>query len=232
MLVTSTNPAFGSSVDRAYQELRSAIVVGTYPPDSPLRLHELSADLGVSLIPIREALRRLEVERLVESRPNRGARVAAISLADVSDAYDTRVLLETEALRRAWPHLDSPALDRAGGTLEEMFAAFEGGRLSEGAALHERYHFELWARAESDWLDHLVRILWGHTERYRNLALVLHTPAREAGEYHLVTLDALRRGDVEAAVAHTEEELGKARDVVLTHLSETMDEMVPAERPA
>src|SRR5690606_33769285 len=58
-------------VDHVYEQLRANIILGRHRPGSPLRLHELVEEYGVSLIPIREALRRLEVERLVESLPDR-----------------------------------------------------------------------------------------------------------------------------------------------------------------
>jgi len=193
--------------------------MGRYAPGAPLRLQELTADFGVSLTPIREALRRLEVERLVENRPNRGAVVASISAAEVCDAYDTRILLEAEGLRRAWPHITSETLATARTTLDAMFSAFEDGRLQDAVDLHRVYHFDLWSVAGSDWLDHLIAILWSHTERYRNLALVLHTPARAAGEYHTAVLEALESSDLEAATRHTADELGKARDVVTEHLA-------------
>jgi DNA-binding GntR family transcriptional regulator len=214
---------FGSSGEHVYQLLRSAIVMGGYPPGSPLRLQELSRQFGVSLIPIREALRRLEVERLVENQPNRGARVASISRADVEDAYNARILLETEMLRRAWPQLDRHAVRTARAILHEMLSAFEEGRLADGADLHRSYHFTLWEKARSQWLDHLVRILWSHTERYRNLALRLHAPTRAHGEYHRVALRAIEEGDLDTAIRHTEEELGRARDLVIQHLAESAE---------
>ncbi len=185
----------------------------------------------MSLIPIREALRMLEVERLVENRPYRGAIVASITQADVNDAYETRILLECEALRRAWPNIDEKALAGARATLDEMFAAFESGRMEEGAGLHQRYHFDLWARADSPWLDHLIGILWSHTERYRNLALVLQTPARAVHEYHQMVLNSLENGDLDSAILYTREELSRARDLVVEHLSEELSAQ-PATRPA
>lgn len=193
--------------------------MGRYAPGAPLRLQELTAEFGVSLTPIREALRRLEVERLVENRPNRGAVVASISPGDVEDAYDTRILLESEALRRAWPHLGPETMERARATLDEMFAAFDDGRLEDGVELHRRYHLDVWSAAGSDWLDHLIGILWSHTERCRNLALAIQTPARAAGEYHLEVMEAIESGDLDAAIRHTEDELGRARDIVIEHLT-------------
>ncbi|MEX1092607.1 MAG: GntR family transcriptional regulator [Acidimicrobiia bacterium] len=108
-------------VEDVYEKLRANIVLGHHQPGSPLRMSELVDEYGVSLIPIREALRRLEVERLVESSPNRGSRVATASIEEVEDAYETRRILESEALRRAWTHLDEEVVEQSQAVLQDMF---------------------------------------------------------------------------------------------------------------
>src|SRR5918994_6286654 len=113
----TTGPSVGgdltSSVELVYQRTRRAILTGDYPPGSPLRLQELAARSGVSMIPVREALRLLEAEGFVESIPNRGARVAPLSLEDMLDVYRTRIVLEVEALRQAMPNITAPMLHKA-----------------------------------------------------------------------------------------------------------------------
>jgi DNA-binding GntR family transcriptional regulator len=91
--------AQGSRVDRVQGAIRDKILAGFYPPGSRLILSRLAAEHGVSFIPIREALQRLEAERLVKNEQNRGARVAEISIADMRDIYETRVVLEQHAVR-------------------------------------------------------------------------------------------------------------------------------------
>jgi GntR family carbon starvation induced transcriptional regulator len=81
-------------VELVYRQLREALVNGEYAPGAPLRPDRLSRIYDVSLIPIREALRKLEVERLVEATPNKGVRVAPISMDDLVDVYATREMLE------------------------------------------------------------------------------------------------------------------------------------------
>jgi DNA-binding GntR family transcriptional regulator len=188
-------------------------------------------EYGVSLIPIREALRRLEVERLVENSPNRGSRVASASIEEVEDAYETRRILEAEALRRAWPRLDGKALGESRAVANEMFDAFASDDVRRGTDLHRRLHFELWQRAESTWLDHLIRILWSHTERYRNLALILHSPAHSIDEYHVLLLDAVQLGDLDAALRYTSQELDESRSLVINHLM-SLDDTEGAEQTA
>ena len=205
-------------VDHVYEQLRANIILGRHRPGSPLRLHELVEEYGVSLIPIREALRRLEVERLVENLPNRGARVATASAEEVEDAYETRRILESEALRQAWDFLDDEVIERAETLLLQMFDAFGAGDMRRGAECHRRFHFTIWQQANSTWLDHLIRILWSHTERYLNLALILHAPAPADVEYHTLLLDAIRRKDLGAALAHTRGELQESKALVIGHL--------------
>ncbi|HSJ28501.1 MAG TPA: GntR family transcriptional regulator [Acidimicrobiia bacterium] len=218
-------------VEHVYEKLRANIVLGHYEPGSPLRLSDLVDEYGVSLIPIREALRRLEVERLVENSPNRGARVATASIAEVEDAYETRWILESEALRRAWPHLDDGDIEESHELLLTMFDAFAEGDVRRGTEVHRRLHFGLWQRGNSTWLDHLIRILWSHTERYRNLALILHAPAPSDDEYHALLLAAARRGDLVAALRHTRDELEESRSLVIDHLM-SLDQRDETEQTA
>lgn len=191
-------PAPTSRVDSAYRKLREAIIEGEYPPGAPLRHSELTEAFGVSLIPIREAIRKLEVERLVDSIPNKGARVAAISLKDVDDVYQTRIALETEALRRAWPHLTPEVIDDISLTRKRMV---ERVRRDDETfyELHRRVHFEVYERSGSPWLVHLIEILWSHTERYRRLAAKLDSFVDGGSDLHGMILEAIRSQDRKAA---------------------------------
>jgi DNA-binding GntR family transcriptional regulator len=184
-----------SRVEAVYRDLRDAIIDGDYAPGSHLRLQELAATYGVSLIPVREAIRKLETERLVETFPNRGARVAEISAEDVADSYRARVLLETGTVRLAAANLDEAAIAEARSIMDRMVEAFENGDDAGGFDLHRDLHFFIYEHSESQWLVYVIEILWGHTERYRRTA----TPDPHGGE-HAKMLDALAEGRIEAAV--------------------------------
>ncbi len=184
-----------SRVEAVYRDLRDAIIEGAYPPGAHLRLQELAANYSVSLIPVREAIRKLETERLVETVPNKGARVARISAEDIADSYQARVLLETGALRIAYPNLDQGAVEHAGGLMDRMVDAFDGGDWNLGIELHRDLHFFVYEHAKSPWLLYVIEILWAHTERYRRLG----TPDPDGGE-HAKMLDAIAAGDIEGAV--------------------------------
>jgi Transcriptional regulators len=81
--------------------LREAIITGHLRGNEPLPQDEIAAQLRVSHIPVREALRQLESEGLVTYQPNRGATVSALTSEEIREIYEIRVILETAAIRRA-----------------------------------------------------------------------------------------------------------------------------------
>lgn len=93
--------------DSVYEALRSAILSRSFEPGQRLNVHELAAQLGVSLTPVKDALTRLEAEALIEIRPRSGTYVSAMSADDVAEAFDIRCALEClaaeKALARATP---------------------------------------------------------------------------------------------------------------------------------
>ncbi|MCK9511289.1 MAG: FCD domain-containing protein [Pigmentiphaga sp.] len=163
--------------EQAYRNLRRDILNGTLEPDIPLRFEGLKERYGLSFSPLREALARLQAERLVTATALRGYRVAEVSLTEMWDAIQTRVLLETAALRdslargdEAWEErvdISFHALERQSARL-----AVEAGRSEEPAIemleeRHRQFHEALISGASSRWLRELSATLYGQTERYR-----------------------------------------------------------------
>ncbi|MFE7559576.1 GntR family transcriptional regulator [Kitasatospora sp. NPDC057500] len=97
----TAEPSTSTHVDRAEASIRAGIHSGSYPQGSRLRERELSETLGVSRIPVREALVRLAAEGLVVTEPRRGATVRQLTLRDVDELFDLRLSLEVFAARRA-----------------------------------------------------------------------------------------------------------------------------------
>ena len=90
-----------STVDRVEQRVREGLLRGDYPPGTWLRQDDLAAELGVSKIPVREALQRLAAASLVTFEPNRGAMIRPLTAADAEEIYALRLAIEPELLRRA-----------------------------------------------------------------------------------------------------------------------------------
>jgi DNA-binding GntR family transcriptional regulator len=190
----------GSRVDRVEEELRERILSGAYAPGSRLILNRLATEHEVSFIPIREALQRLESERLVQIEPNRGARVAEISISDMRDIYETRVAVERHAVSRAMSQLTGDKLEIAGGALDRMESGFAQGDERAAYQAHQAFHFALYEPAGSAWTMHIIRQLWASAERYVRLAAAVR-PAPEAFvAEHRKIFDAVSEGDVEGAL--------------------------------
>ena len=146
-------------VDRVYRSTRAAIVDGTYAPDARLRLNTLARENEVSLIPVREALRLLERERLVIATPNKGARVAPVSLTCLTDLYRVRKIVEVEAIRLAAPKLRKDSITTLRELVDEMVARFDVEDDKGFLALHRDFHFGIYDLSGSDWLRHIIEIL-------------------------------------------------------------------------
>ncbi len=185
-----------SLVDRVLDFVRDRILSGEYEPGARLRLQPLAEESGASLIPVREALRILEAERLVETIPNRGARVAGISREDMEDLYNVRILLETEAIRESPPMTEQEVAEFAN-ILDQLKKAANRGEDVQVLKLHRQYHFGLYGRHPSRWLSTLIDLLWKHTERYQRLSLQFRHDA--ADHEHREVLEGLASGDTEAA---------------------------------
>ncbi len=182
----------------AYREIRRAIVGGRYEPGSALRLQILATDHGVSFIPIREALRMLEAEGLVEIFPNRGARVAPLSLVAIEDVYSTRMALEVDALRRGFENITPEIVQRGYALIEQIVKAFKAGD-NLAYELHRELHFLLYEPADSRWLMQMISTLWDHTDRYRRLSMPLNEDIDGLGKEHEAIFVAIEAGDCEAA---------------------------------
>lgn len=198
--------------EAAYRRMRQDIVAGVFAPSQPLRLELLKQRYGLSFSPLREALNRLQTERLVVTAPLRGFSVAPVSVEEMWDATETRILIECEALRRSIAQGDDDweaaivaafhALDlqvrrrAAGGPGEEELIALE--------TRHQDFHRALIARCRSRRLMDIADQLYVETQRYRLPTLAGRHPAasRDVAQEHRQIMEAAlaRRADEAAAL--------------------------------
>lgn len=195
------------------RNLVRAIASGELPPGARLSPARLATDLGVSHIPVREALAALEAIGQVKRIPRVGFFVAEMSAEDVEDIYHWRQVLEDEASRIAVPHLTAEDLDRMRELHAGMAAADNGGTYAE---LDRAFHFVTFQRAGSDHLLRLITHLWDAASRYHGavLARVDRAVCQQQHEALLLAFDAR---DVEAVAAvlaaHRQHVLNSIRQV-------------------
>jgi DNA-binding GntR family transcriptional regulator len=185
-----------TAVDVAYRGIRSSILSGEFEPGMQLKLQNLGDRYSISLIPVREALRLLQAEGLVESVRNKGARVALISLAETIDVYRLRLVLETAAMKLAFPNIDAELIEALEDCQQEMRNIFPTDRV-QYLALHQKLHFGIYSRCDSKWTLRMLGLVWSHSDRWRRMALPHDLNAET--EDHDPILSALKARDLRAA---------------------------------
>lgn len=196
------------------EELRDAIIQGEFKPGEQLLLADLARRLDVSVMPVREALKRLESEGLVEQFPQKEARVAQLSLTDLDDTYAARILLETRVIRRSAERFTDDDYARLAGYLERYEQAYQRGEESEGRRLHKAFHFGMYQVGGSPWLLRLISALWDNSDRYRRLSLIKRGTVHDRRQEHSAVLDACHANDPDRAAELLERHLEKTAQLV------------------
>jgi DNA-binding GntR family transcriptional regulator len=157
--------------EAALERLREAIILGELTPGAPLRLEDLARSLGMSISPIREAVRQLEALGLAEHVPHHGAKVTGLDVEELRELFSVRLALETLALRRASEFFDAGDEAAARGHLAAFDAARASSDTRAAVRTHTAFHFTLYEAARSRWLLRLIRPAWDSCERYRPVLL-------------------------------------------------------------
>jgi len=213
-------------VERAYLSLRHDVVCGKLAPGERLRVEHLKDQYEVGAGTLREALSLLVSDALVTSEGQRGFRVAPISLADLEDVTNTRVMLETEALRQSIRHGDAQ-WEAALVQSYDLLAATERDLAATGSARWERrnkaFHEALIAGFDSSWSKYFLSMLYRHGERYRNINFRLtaaHASGRDVHQEHeAIYRAAIGRQEARAALA-LEAHIRLTHDVVRLQTSQ------------
>jgi len=203
-------------------ELRRRIAAGELRPGEKIAPERLAPELGVSRVPIREALKILEGEGQVVYEPHRGCFVAELSLADLRELYRMRELLETEAIAAAVPRLDDATLDRIASHLADADAASARGDLATYAQANRRFHLDLVAAAGRPLLARTIGQLWDASDAYRALFANRDEHRAGAAADHRAILSALARRDAPGAIAAQDAH----RERALTALAAVLGEPV------
>ncbi|MEV8637131.1 GntR family transcriptional regulator [Streptosporangium sp. NPDC051023] len=191
-------------VDTIAAELRADIRNGVLRPGDPIRQDVIAKRHGTSRIPVREALRELSSEGRVIIRPNAGARVAELNLADLREVYLLRERLEPFAAGIAVSRLDEQAIAKIAHVLEDLTAMRTGD-----ARFHEldlEFHHLIYQACDMPRLVRMIESLWETSQQYRNVYSWLPGEQRLEVSHleHQLILDAIRRSspeDVSALVA-------------------------------
>lgn len=179
--------------------LRERILRGDYPDGEPLRQDAIADELGVSRIPVREALRQLEAEGLVTFSPHRGAVVSTLSLEEIDELFELRADIECDLLRRAIPKMTPEQLDRATEVLDEFQDALGASEASRWGPLNWHFHAALYAPANRNFTMGVLQKLHQHSDRYFRMQVLLAHGGMRANDEHRAIAAAIGRKDLKGA---------------------------------
>ncbi|HWJ33041.1 MAG TPA: GntR family transcriptional regulator [Gaiellaceae bacterium] len=184
-----------SLADQAYYAIRELIVTLQFAPGDPISERDLTERLRIGRTPIREALRQLAQEKLVEVFPRRGMFVTGVDVRDLARLCEVRRVLEPEAARLAAERATQEDLTEIAGLLEELEA---GRRRSDRALidLDERIHRTIYRTSHNHFLEETLEEYYALALRIWMMALEFTTELRDAVEEHHPLLDAIARGNV------------------------------------
>jgi DNA-binding GntR family transcriptional regulator len=195
--------------------IRERILRGVYAEGDPLRQDAIGAELGVSRIPVREALRQLEAEGLVTFNPHRGAIVSSLSLKQIQELFELRAEIEGDLIRRAVPYMTAEDHARAGEILDAYDVALQAGQVPVYGALNWQFHSTLYAPAERAVTMNIVNRLHQHSDRYLRMQLALtHGETRARNEHRAIATAAKKRDAAKASRLLREHILGAGRALV------------------
>jgi DNA-binding GntR family transcriptional regulator len=203
---------FDSTADTVAASLREMIINGELKGGERLVERNLADRFGISRIPMREAIQRLEREGLLDIFRNRGAVVRMLNASDVKEIYDLRALLEGDAIYRSVKQLDDETLARAELVHRLLGDANTATRQGE---LNREFHSLLYSRCANERQLRAIEELRGQVERFERLqdTLLADTPAFQLE--HESIMQACRERNARGARSMTIAHLDSARDLVM-----------------
>ncbi len=200
----------GSLHGRVFNQIRNDILNGIYEPGESLIETKLSEELGVSRTPIREALRQLELEGLVQSVPNKGVTVRGVSAQDIQDIYTIRMLIEGLAARWAAEKIAPHELEelKEAVDLEEFYTTKSD--YSHLLKLDTRFHDIIFKASKSVPLMHTLSTFHHYVQKARRVSISSPDRASAVLKEHKAILQAIIDGDAEKAEKLTTEHVRNA----------------------
>ena len=194
----------------AYQQIKEAILSFAFLPNQALIEADLAAQLGISKTPVRDALRQLEQDGLVERVAFRGTYVSGISNQDMAYTYQIRIVLEGLAVRLAAPALSEEDLDQLNDMIHEHEAALEQGHHLEASFINAGFHNRIIQYCGNPRLIRMLDFLDDNLKRYRLLSIAQGLRKEKSIQEHRAIFSALKSRNPLAAEMSMQSHLNSA----------------------
>ncbi|NPV91837.1 MAG: GntR family transcriptional regulator [Firmicutes bacterium] len=213
--------AHGIVLDR----LREAIVSGVLKPGERLMEMQLAEDLGVSRTPVREAMRKLELEGFVHTIPRKGIFVVDYTDKDIVDTFKVRLALEVLAVELAVPNITDEDIEKLIGVLEEEAESIENKELEDMVRTDERFHDIILQASGNRQLLQIVVNLREQINRFRFVSVGGRGRSEEVLVEHRLIMEGLSSGDVELAAERTAEHINNTQQALLAAIKRREDQL-------
>lgn len=206
--------------DVVFQTLRQAILRGELEPGERLMEIHLAQKLGVSRTPVREAIRKLELEGLVMMIPRRGAIVAEITVKDLEDVLELRTVLEELAVKRACRLITEEQLEELEGLAEQFVQSLDGDDVAACAQADMEFHDAIYTSTGNGRLVQILNNLREQMYRYRMEYLKDKQTYSQLIQDHEEIIEALRQRDEERAIQATCGHIEGQREHIISMLNQ------------
>jgi DNA-binding GntR family transcriptional regulator len=207
-----------TTVELATKAIRQRILSGELAPGEPLRQEALAEELGVSRVPIREAITRLTGEGLLFNVPHKGAYVAQLSVEEVQETFEIRLRLEPWLFSQAIPHITDAEIDKAEALVNEMDQADAGS----WGHLNWRLHETLYLPAQRDITLQMLRVLHDRSDRYFRFQVVQVPIRGQSHGEHMDLVDACRKRDAKLGAKRLEQHVKTAAQQIVSVVEKIM----------
>jgi DNA-binding GntR family transcriptional regulator len=198
-----------------FESLREAIINRQLEPGERMMEIQLAEEMGVSRTPVREAIRKLELEGLVVMVPRKGAYVAGLSLKDVAEVFEMRRALEGLASELAADRITDDELDNLERYLVKIADDIERGDLNQVVETDTDFHTLLYQASRNQRLTQSISNLREHIQRFRTTSLSNPGRMKEALEEHRKIVEAISSRDGEAARRLAQEHIENAENCLM-----------------
>jgi DNA-binding GntR family transcriptional regulator len=209
--------------DGIYSALRQALIVGDFIPGQTFTIRALAKQFGTSSIPVRDALKRLLAEHALSTQQNRSFCVPRMTRRRFQELLQLRLSLEAMLARRAAEAITVQTIRALEAVNAEMQAAVPANEVRRYLACNQRFHFMIYAAAESQAIFPIVESLWMQVGPFLN-GVFTTAGTRNARDNHTQVLKALRRHDGVAAAEAICSDLADAADLILAREEFVLDE--------
>jgi DNA-binding GntR family transcriptional regulator len=214
-------PPFRTKADIVYEALRERILSGELRPNERVTISHVARDLGVSDIPAREGVKRLQADGLLDFVTHKGAVVASMDAADVEELFAIRSELEALALRRAAQTVTPEQLAHLRTLLDEMAAAECDGDMEAYGRLNRAFHLAAYAAQPWGRLNTMIESLWDSTDWCRRIFRADADSVRASSDEHEAIYAALAAGDGDAAAHAVQAQKQRSCRWLLHHIHNT-----------